>query len=132
MSSEMGESSQTLTDSQRSLLRDALRSDQNSKQLTSSQREAIREIRVALGNHTTKPEKLLVAFKGSLNEIANDARLTLGEERSAVMDRFVSAFIEELYKPQRTASTGADDESNGSGPVTFTPAETHGLSDAHP
>ena len=132
MSSEMGESSQSLTDSQRSLLRDALRSDQNSKQLTSSQREAIREIRVALGNHTTKPEKLLVAFKGSLNEIANDARLPLGGERSAVMDRFVSAFIEELYKPQRTASTGADDESNGSGPVTFTPAETHSLSDARP
>ncbi|MGZ3330488.1 MAG: hypothetical protein ACXWMQ_00635 [Gemmatimonadaceae bacterium] len=109
-----------------------MRSDQNSKQLTSSQREAIRKIRVALGNHTTKPEKLLVAFKGSLNEIANDARLPLGGERSAVMDRFVSAFIEELYKPQRTARTSADDESNGSGPVAFTPAETHGLSDAHP
>jgi hypothetical protein len=132
MSSEMGESSQSLTESQRSLLRDALRSDQNSKQLTSSQREAIREIRVALGNHTTKPEKLLVAFKGSLDEIANDARLPLGGERSAVMDRFVSAFIEELYKPQRTPRTGVDDESNGPGPVTFTPAETHGLSDARP
>jgi hypothetical protein len=132
MSSEMGESPQWLTDSQRSLLRDALRSDQNSKQLTFSQREAIREIRVALGNHTTKPEQLLVAFKGSLNEIANDARLPLGGERSAVMDRFVSAFIEELYKPQRTPRTGADDESNGSGPVAFTPVETHDLSDARP
>jgi len=132
MSSEMAESPQSLTDSQRSLLRDALRSGENSKQLTSSQRQAIREIRVALGNHTTKPEQLLVAFKGSLNEIANDARLPLGGERSAVMDRFVTAFIEELYKPQRTAGTRADDESNASGPVPFTPAETHGLSDAHP
>lgn len=131
MSSEMAESPQSLTDSQRRLLREALRSGENSEQLTSSQRQVIREICVALGNHTTKPEQLLVAFKGSLTEIANDARLPLGGERSAVFDRFVSGFIEELYKPQRTIRTGADGESKGSGPVTFTPAETHGLSDAH-
>jgi hypothetical protein len=131
MSNEMADSPQMLTDSQRSLLRDALRSG-DSKQLTSSQRQAIREIRVALGKRATKPERLLVAFKGSLNEIANDARLPLGGQRSAVFDRLVSAFIEELYKPQRTTSTSTDDESNGSGPVPFTPAETHGLSDAHP
>jgi hypothetical protein len=131
MSSEMAESPQSLTDSQRSLLRDALRSGENSDQLTSSQRQVIREIRVALGNRTTKPEKLLVAFKGSLTEIANDARLPIGGERSAVFDRFVSAFIEELYKPQRTTMTNADGESNGSGPLAFTPTETHGLSDAH-
>jgi hypothetical protein len=131
MSNEMADSPQMLTDSQRSLLRDALRSG-DSKQLTSSQRQAIREICVVLGKRATKPEKLLVAFKGSLNEIANDARLPLGGQRSAVFDRLVSAFIEELYKPQRTTSTSTDDESNGSGPVPFTPAETHGLSDAHP
>jgi hypothetical protein len=131
MSSEMAESPQSLTESQRSLLRDALRSGEDSNQLTSWQRHAIREIRVALGDHTTKPEQLLVAFKGSLTEVANDARLPLGGERSAVFDRFVSAFIEELYKPQRTTRAPTEGESNGSGPVTFTPAETHGLSDAH-
>jgi len=131
MSSEMAESPQALTESQRSLLRDALRSGESTNQLTSSQRQAIREIVVALGNRVTKPEQLLVAFKGALNEIANDARLPLGGERSAVFDRFVSAFIEELYKPQRTARTSPDGDSSGSGPVTFTPAETLGLSDAH-
>lgn len=131
MSSEMAESPQSLTDTQRSLIRDALRSGENSRQLTSSQRQAIREIRVALGNGTTKPEQLLVAFKGMLNEIANDARLALSGERSAVMDRFVTAFIEELYKPQGTIGPPADVESSGPRSVEFTPAETPGLSDAH-
>jgi hypothetical protein len=131
MSSEMAESPQSLTHSQRRLLRDALRSGENSEQLTSSQRQAISEIRVALGNGATKPEQLLVAFKGSLTEVANDARLPLGGERSAVFDRFVSAFIEELYKPQRTTRTTTDGESNGSGTTAFTPAETHDLYDAH-
>jgi len=130
MPSEMDESPRSLTDSQRRLLREALHSAQDSEQLTSSQRHAIRAIRVALGSHATKPEQLLVAFKRSLTEVANDARLPIGGERSAVFDRFVSAFIEELYKPQQTTRTGADGESKGSGPVTFTPAETHGLSDA--
>ena len=132
MSSEFAKSPQSLTERQRSLLRDALSSGENSTQLTSSQRQAIREIRFALGKRTTKPEKLLVAFKGSLNEIANDARLPLGGQRSAVFDRLVSAFIEELYKPQGKTGSGADGESNRSGPVPFTPAETHDLSDAHP
>jgi len=130
MSNEKGESPRLLTESQRSLLREALRSGENSEQLTSSQRQAIREIRVALGHPATKPEQLLVAFKASLNEIANDARLPLGGGRSAVIDRFVTAFIEELYKPQGTTRTVADDKSSGSGPVTLTPPETHGLSDA--
>ena len=130
MSSEMAESSQSLTDSQRSLLQDALRSGENTERLISTQRQAIREIRAALGNHATRPEQLLVAFKRLLNEVANDARLPLGGERSTVIDRFVSAFIEELYKPQLTTRTSADGESNGSGPVAFTPPETHGLSDA--
>jgi len=131
MSSEMDESPRSLTDSQRRLLREALHSAQDSEQLTSSQRRAIRAILVALGNHATKPEQLLVAFKGSLTEVANDARLPIGGERSAVFDRFVSAFIEELYKPQRTTRTTSDGESNASGSAAFTPAETHDLSDAH-
>jgi hypothetical protein len=131
MSSEMAESPQSLTRRQRRLLRDALRSGEDSKQLTSWQRQAIREILVALSHRATQPEQLLVAFKGSLYEVANDLKLPIGGERSTVIDLFVSAFIEELYMPQKTTRTGADGQSNGSGPVTFTPAETHGLSDAH-
>jgi len=116
MSSEMAESSQSLTDSQRSLLQDALRSGENSEQLTSSQRQAIREIRAALCNHATKPEQLLVGFKGLLNEVANDARLPLGGGRSAVIARFVTAFIEELYKPQRMTTTMLMANRTGRGP----------------
>jgi hypothetical protein len=125
----MADSSPLLTDRQRNLLRSALRSGEKSTVVTSSQRQAIGEIRIALGDRAKKPEQLLIAFKGSLNEVANEAKLPLGEERSALINRFVSAFIEELYKPQeiRTAAGG---QSNGSETVAFTPAETPGLSDA--
>lgn len=127
MSGKKPESSPLLTDRQRSLLRGAVRSDDKSKPLTASQRQAIREIRVALGGHAKKPEQLLVAFKSSLSEAANDAKLLLGEERAAL---FVTAFIEELYKSQETIETPANGESRGSRSVEFTPAKTPGLSDA--
>ena len=65
-----------------------------------------------------------------LGEVANDAKLPVGEERSALIDQFVSAFIEELYKPDGTAMATADGESNGPVSATFTPGETPGLSDA--
>jgi hypothetical protein len=126
----MTDSSHSLTDSQRHLLRNALRSGESAG-LTSAQRQTIREIRIALGHRAKKPEQLLVAFKGALNEVANEAKLPLGQERSALMDRFVSAFIEELYKPDGKITTGMEAESKVSGRTAFTPAETPGLSDAH-
>jgi hypothetical protein len=131
MSSKMADSSPSLTDGQRHLLRNALRSGEGSG-LTSAQRQTITEIRIALGSRAKKPEQLLVAFKGALNDVANDAKLPLGQERSALMDRFVSAFIEELYKPDGKITIRMDGESKESGPIAFTLAETPGLSDAHP
>jgi hypothetical protein len=131
MSSNMADSSPSLTDTQRHLLRNALRSGESAG-LTSAQRQTIREIRIALGHRAKKPEQLLVAFKSALNDVANEAKLPLGQERSALMDRFVSAFIEELYKPDGKITTRMDGESKESGPIAFTPAETPGLSDAHP
>jgi len=130
MSSKMTDSPPSLTDSQRHLLRNALRSGEGST-LTSAQRQTVREIRIALDHGAKKPEQLLVAFKGALNDVANEAKLALGQERSAVMDRFVTAFIEELYKPDGKITTRIDGESKESGPIAFTPAETPGLSDAH-
>lgn len=131
MSSNMADSSPSLTDTQRHLLRNALRSGESAG-LTSAQRQTIREIRIALGHRAKKPEQLLVAFKSALNDVANEAKLPLGQERSALMDRFVSAFIEELYKPDGKITTRMDGESKESGPIAFTPAETPGLSDVHP
>ena len=129
MSSDMADSSPSLTDTQRHQLQNALRSGEGA--LTSAQRQTVREIRIALGHGVKKPEQLLIAFKGALNDVANEAKLALGQERSAVMDRFVSAFIEELYKPDGRIATRIDGESRESGPIGFTPAETPGLSDAH-
>ena len=130
MSSNMADSSFSLTDTQRHLLRNALRSSEGAG-LTSAQLQTVREIRIALGHRAKKPEQLLVAFKSALNDVANEAKLSLGQERSALMDRFVSAFIEELYKPDGKITTRMDGESKESGPIAFTPAETPGLSDAH-
>jgi hypothetical protein len=130
MASNMADSSPSLTDTQRHLLRTALRSADGAG-LTSAQRQTVREIRVALAHRAKKPEQLLVAFKGALNDVANEARVPLGQQRSALVDRFVSAFIEELYKPDGKITTMMDGESKESGPIAFTPAETPGLSDAH-
>jgi hypothetical protein len=130
MSSNTADSSSSLTDTQRHLLLNALRSGEGAG-LTSAQRQTVREIRIALGHRAKKPEQLLVAFKSALNDVANDAKLSLGQERSALMDRFVSAFIEELYNPDGKITTRMEGESKESGPVPFTPAETPGLSDAH-
>jgi hypothetical protein len=130
MSSNMADSAPSLSDTQQHLLRNALRSDEGAG-LTSAQRQTVREIRIALGHRAKKPEQLLVAFKSALNDVANEAKLALGQERTALMDRFVSAFIEELYKPDGKITTRMDGESKESGPIEFTPAETLGLSDAH-
>ena len=129
MSSKMDDSFSSLTDTQRHLLRNSLRSADGAG-LTSAQRQTVREIRIALGHRAKKPEQLLVAFKRALNDVANDAKLPLGQERNSLMDRFVSAFIEDLYKPDGS-TTRLDGESKESGAIAFTPAETPGLSDAH-
>ena len=129
MSSKMDDSFSSLTDTQRHLLRNSLRSADGAG-LTSAQRQTVREIRIALGHRAKKPEQLLVAFKVAFNDVANEAKLPLGQERNSLMDRFVSAFIEDLYKPDGS-TTRLDGESKESGPIAFTPAETPGLSDAH-
>ena len=130
MSGKKTESDPLLTDSQRDLLRGAVRSGAKSSVLAFSERQAIREIRVVLGDRAKEPEQLLVAFKSSLNRVANEAKLPFGADRRALINRFVTRFIEELYTPEGTSGTGAPGDSRRTGPVAFTPAETPGLSDA--
>lgn len=44
-----------------------------------------------------EPEHLLIAFKSAIVEAANMVGMRPGSERSALLDRLVSVFIEELY-----------------------------------
>lgn len=59
-------------------------------------RTAIREIVEACAP-AESPEQVLVAFKNSLDEAANAARIPLGPERNDRLTGLVSAFIEEMY-----------------------------------
>lgn len=132
MSSEVAKSSPLLTHAQLVLLKSALAEGVTPESVSASQRAAIREICNAAGDRPQRPERLLIAFKALLNEAATDASVPLGSERSVLFDRFVTAFIEELYRSEATSSTFADGASHAKTATPFTPAKTLGLSDAHP
>ena len=132
MSSEVAKSSPLLTHAQLVLLKSALAEGVTPDSVSASQRQAIREIRNAAGDRPQTPEKLLIAFKALLNEAASDSSVPPGSERSVLFDRFVTAFIEELYRSEATSWTFADGVSHAKTPTPFTPAKTLGLSDAHP
>ncbi|HEU4747399.1 MAG TPA: hypothetical protein VFS56_02785 [Gemmatimonadaceae bacterium] len=59
-------------------------------------RPAIREIVDGCG-FADHPEQILVAFKNSLDEVANAARIPFGPERNDRLRGLVSAFIEEMF-----------------------------------
>lgn len=44
-----------------------------------------------------RPEQALVAFKKSLDDVANDLRIPLSAERNTLVTGLVTAFIEEMY-----------------------------------
>jgi len=90
---------QLLMDNLRKLVgSDGWRSRPNGRTLTSAQRQVIREICASIDFHSQKPEQLLIAFKSSLNEAANDANIRPSPERNDLLAQFVSVFIEELYR----------------------------------
>ena len=126
----MSNSSSRLTANQHNLLESALASGSGTGAVTRSQRQKIREICVAAGDRARRPEQLLVAFKISLTELVNDAKIPLGDERSALIDRFVSVFIEELYRSDAATRMTADGDPRGQeAPLTTLP-KTPDLSDA--
>jgi hypothetical protein len=132
MSSEVAKSSPLLTHAHLVLVKSALAEGVTRDAVSTSQRQAIREICNAAGDPPQRPEQLLIAFKALLNEAATDASVPLGSERSVLFDRLVTAFIEELYRVEATSWALADGPSHAKATTPFTPAKTPGLSDAHP
>jgi hypothetical protein len=126
----MAHSSALLTTTQRNLLRSAVDSGAATGAVTSSQRQKIHEICSTVGDLAKRPERLLVAFKIALTEAVNDAKIPLGEERTAIVDRLVSVFIEELYGANAGTVATADDSREREASLP-TPPKTPGLYDAH-
>lgn len=120
-----------LTSPQRDLLKHALTSRPKSKFVTPEQRLAIRKICDTAGAFSKKPEQFLIAFKASLQDAANDAALR-STERNALIDRFVSVFIEELYRAEVRNSLTDDGERRRKPETGAIPTRSTDLSDARP
>ena len=93
-----------LTPDQRRMLRHAVqsgaalqsRSDRGAAAF--GQRQAIRELCLSCRDLRQSPEEILIVFKAALIETANDAGIPYGPERSDLLSRLVTVFIEELYE----------------------------------
>ena len=85
-----------LTPEQHELLKSALGLKVPDDRSHADFRPVIREI-VNGCESIEPPEQVLVAFKNSLDEVANVARIPLGPERNTRLSSLVSAFIEEMY-----------------------------------
>ena len=85
-----------LSPQQHELLKSALGLKTPDDRSTADFRAVVREI-VNTCAPAERPEQLLVAFKNSLDEVANGARIPLGPERNVQLSSLVSVFIEEMY-----------------------------------
>jgi hypothetical protein len=121
-----------LTSDQRDLLKTAINAGPKSKFVTQEQRLAIRKICSTAGDLSHKPEQFLIAFKASLHEAANDAAPRNASERSALIDRFVSVFIEELYRAEVRNSVADDSDRRRTPDTSVIPTRGSDLSDARP
>jgi hypothetical protein len=86
-----------LSRSQCALLTSALECGLENRPGKPRQRELIRALCDGFRDSPDGPEQLLIAFKGSLVDSANDAQIPYGPERTALLSRLVTVFIEELY-----------------------------------
>jgi hypothetical protein len=132
MSSELKYSSPAgplLTRDERELLKNALRSAHTGIFLTSVERQSVREICHAAGDLKRKPEQSLIAFKAFLNDAANEADIPLGRERAILLERFVSLFIEEMYRAE-PKSTSEDGDYRIDPSTGIIPPSNHDLPDA--
>jgi hypothetical protein len=73
---------------------------------TPDPRPAIRRI-VSGCAETERPEEALIAFKNSLDEVANSLRIPFSPERSTLLTGLVTAFIEEMYASAPVARDSA-------------------------
>ena len=96
-------------------MKDALCRAQAAGFISQTQREPVREVVRAAGRRIGTPEERVVAFKWLLVEAANEARLPLGRERTDLLERFVTVFIEEMYRveSQGIAEPGCRGTSTG-------------------
>ncbi|MFL5638813.1 MAG: hypothetical protein ACJ78M_05530 [Gemmatimonadaceae bacterium] len=97
----------TLSFAQHALIRWALQRRTSFGIVTPEQRRAIRELCAECGP-VREPEQVLIAFKVALIEAANDERIPFGPERSDLVERLVSVFIDELYKGEMGVDTIRD------------------------
>jgi hypothetical protein len=74
---------------------------------TNSRREIIRPIADDIAESGDRPEQMLKDFKALLNEAALRARIPFGSESTSILERYVSVFIEELYRSGRISEDGA-------------------------
>lgn len=86
-----------LSPQQHELLKSALGLKTPDDRSTADFRPAIREM-VSTCATVERPEQILVAFKNSLDDLANHARIPFGPERNVQLSSLVSAFIEEMYQ----------------------------------
>ncbi|HEY1951260.1 MAG TPA: hypothetical protein VGG76_00515 [Gemmatimonadaceae bacterium] len=119
-----------LTRIQRERFKASLLAAHSGALLISTQRDAVREILRTIGASRLTPEQCVVGFKSFINEAATDIAIPLGRERTGLVDRFVSLFIEEMYagdEPRTTVDVGSR---GGSGGVA-TPPENYESPAAH-
>ena len=89
---------------QSDLLRDALITAQTAGFAASKQRMVVRELVASTVSGNRLPEQRVVAFKALLYHAANEAGIRLGRDRTILLERFVSLFIEEMYRADSRAS----------------------------
>ncbi len=68
------------------------------KTVTAEHRVVLRQICSGPERKTFEPEDLLIAFKSSLVDAANDVGIPPGPERNDFLSQLVSAYIEEFYR----------------------------------
>jgi hypothetical protein len=69
-------------------------------------RSTIRQIASSWGV-TERPEQVLIAFKNSLDDVANNLRIPFSPERNTLLTGLVTAFIEEMYASAPVARDSA-------------------------
>jgi hypothetical protein len=80
------------------LLRSVLDGAATGKNVTPEQRAVVRQICSAPEEMNLAPEDFLIAFKLALSNAANEAGLAPGPERNELLEKMVSACIEEFYR----------------------------------
>jgi len=89
------------------ILRDALISAYKAGFVASAQRPLVREHLASKANGNRLPEQRVIAFKSLLHLAATEAGIPLGRDRTILLERFVSLFIEEMYRAE--SRVGYDD-----------------------